>query len=63
MFPVALTRRAIDPSLQAFDFDLEEGLDDLEIEQQEQQEQQEQYEPEKRQLNYDKERPIDLDLD
>lgn len=57
MFPVALTRRAIDPSLQAFDFDLEEGLDDLEIEQQEQ------YEPEKRQLNYDKERPIDLDLD
>lgn len=60
MFPVALTRRAIDPSLQAFDFDLEEGLDDLEIEQQEQQEQ---YEPEKRQLNYDKERPIDLDLD
>lgn len=60
MFPVELTRRAIDPSLQAFDFDLEEGLDDLEIEQQEQQEQ---YEPEKRQLNYDKERPIDLDLD
>jgi hypothetical protein len=60
LFPVALTRRAIDPSLQAFDFDLEEGLDDLEIEQQEQQEQ---YEPEKRQLNYDKERPIDLDLD
>lgn len=57
MFPVALTRRAIDPSLQAFDFDLEEGLDDLEMEQQEQ------YEPEKRQLNYDKERPIDLDLD
>lgn len=60
MFPVELTRRAIDPSLQAFDFDLEEGLDDLEMEQQEQQEQQE---PEKRQLNYDKERPIDLDLD
>jgi len=57
LFPVALTRRAIDPSLQAFDFDLEEGLDDLEMEQQEQ------YEPEKRQLNYDKERPIDLDLD
>lgn len=60
MFPVELTRRAIDPILQAFDFDLEEGLDGLKIEQQEQQEQ---YEPEKRQLNYDKERPIDLDLD